>query len=205
MRVYVESNFVLECALLQEQRLACESLIAHAEAGEISLVFPAFSVAEPYHTLRRRSQDREVLSRDLDAELRQLGRSEGFAAEAATHRDLTAFLVRSGEKESNGLRDTLRRFASTTEFIPLDKTVLERAWQVEDDHGLTPTDAIVFASIVNDLERTTPAEALFLSRDAKDFNDPDILELLAARRCRLMFSFVDGLACLEARLRRGGS
>jgi len=46
MNVYVESNFVLEHALEQEQCESCEELIRLASAGSIRLLVPAFSLAE---------------------------------------------------------------------------------------------------------------------------------------------------------------
>ena len=54
MNVYVESNFVLELALLQEQHASCEALLRLCEEGGIQLVIPAYSLAEPYETLTRR-------------------------------------------------------------------------------------------------------------------------------------------------------
>ncbi len=43
MRVYVETNFVLELALQQEQHAACEAILQLAEARQIALVLPAYS------------------------------------------------------------------------------------------------------------------------------------------------------------------
>ena len=51
MNVYVESNFVLELALLQEQFASCEKMLGLCRSGDIPLVIPAYSLAEPYETL----------------------------------------------------------------------------------------------------------------------------------------------------------
>ena len=56
MIVYVESNFVLELALLQEEHDSCDAIIMLAETRDIELVVPAFSLAEPYEALVRRSR-----------------------------------------------------------------------------------------------------------------------------------------------------
>jgi hypothetical protein len=42
MNVYVESNFVLELALLQEEHETCENILALCERAEAKLVLPAF-------------------------------------------------------------------------------------------------------------------------------------------------------------------
>jgi len=50
VNVYVESNFVLERALEQEQSETCEELIRIAAAGSIHLAISAFSLVEPHIT-----------------------------------------------------------------------------------------------------------------------------------------------------------
>ena len=51
MTVYVESNFVLEQALQQEQCDACDEILNLADSDTILLVVPAFSLAEPHQAL----------------------------------------------------------------------------------------------------------------------------------------------------------
>ena len=48
MTVYVESNFVLEQSLQQEECDSCAEIIDLASEGRITLVAPAFSLAEPH-------------------------------------------------------------------------------------------------------------------------------------------------------------
>jgi predicted nucleic acid-binding protein len=75
VNVYVESNFVLELALLQEQHTSCEELMRLCEEGRIQLVIPAYSLAEPYETLTRRHRQRKRMKAELDDQLRQLART----------------------------------------------------------------------------------------------------------------------------------
>ena len=51
MNVYVESNFVLELALAQEQFESCEGILSLCEAGNVRLVVPAYSL-DPTRPLR---------------------------------------------------------------------------------------------------------------------------------------------------------
>ena len=75
MNVYVESNFVLELALIQEQYAGCEEILRLCEAGRIRLVIPAYSLAEPYETLTRHHKQRRRMKQELDAVFRQLSRT----------------------------------------------------------------------------------------------------------------------------------
>ncbi len=65
MIVYVESNFVLELAFLQEEYESCLELLHLAESEAIHLVLPAFSVGEPYEVWVRRSKQRRELRDQL--------------------------------------------------------------------------------------------------------------------------------------------
>ena len=56
MNVYIESNFVLELALLQEQSSSCEEILGLCESRGVRFVVPAYSLAEPYETLTRRQK-----------------------------------------------------------------------------------------------------------------------------------------------------
>ena len=78
MNVYVESNFVLELALLQEQHASCEEMVRLGEAGRIQLIIPVYSLAEPYETLTSRHRQRKRMKAELDTELRQLARTTTY-------------------------------------------------------------------------------------------------------------------------------
>ena len=51
MRLYVESNFLLEIVLDQEQSDYCRDILDASLRGTIELGIPAFSVLESYHAL----------------------------------------------------------------------------------------------------------------------------------------------------------
>lgn len=75
MNVYVESNFVLEIALHQEQVRYAEKLLGLAKQGECQIFIPAFSLAEPFWTITWRGKERKESLNILIREQRNLGRS----------------------------------------------------------------------------------------------------------------------------------
>jgi hypothetical protein len=83
---------------------------------------------------------------------------------------------------------------------PLDVDVLVAAPVSRSKYDLAPQDAIVYASIRRDLAHTRPAEACFLSKDAKAFVNRDIRDELARLACRFIPRFDHGLQFLESRL-----
>lgn len=98
MNVYVESNFVLEQALEQEQCESCEELIRIATAGDIHLVIPAFSLAEPHIALMRKQNKRRALSSELQKHLSELGRSRSYREVSGNFNELVG-LLRPTEQE----------------------------------------------------------------------------------------------------------
>jgi hypothetical protein len=74
MIVYVESNFVLEMALEQEQLVAAEAILSLAENNKIKLVFPSFVLSEPFEGVMRESRERNALHSALVKTLQNLRR-----------------------------------------------------------------------------------------------------------------------------------
>jgi predicted nucleic acid-binding protein len=191
--VYAETNFVLELALLQEQSASCDALLRLAEAGSIRLVLPAFSLAEPYDTLQRRHAARSTVSASLDRELRELGRTESYAAQVSRVRELSILLIESGADERTRLGETRARLTSAAEIAPLDGLALQSAARYSAQHGLSPQDALVYASVLHHLAGQEGAAACFLNRNTRDFDDPDMVGELRALNCRLIPGFDGGL------------
>lgn len=61
MNIYVETNFVLELAFVQEEYESCEQIIGLCEAGSATIVLPAFCIAESYEKLIRRAKRRKQI------------------------------------------------------------------------------------------------------------------------------------------------
>ena len=75
MVVFVESNFVLELALGQEQAVATEAILQFAEQGKCVLVLPAIALSEPFSKVAYRSVERDRISTGRQQQLQELKRS----------------------------------------------------------------------------------------------------------------------------------
>ncbi|CAN5605856.1 hypothetical protein BH24GEM3_BH24GEM3_24750 [soil metagenome] len=200
MIVYVESNFILELAYLQEQQESCRATVELAEAGSIRLVLPAFSISEPYESFVRRYKERRALLDRLQREIRELSRSQPYTGVPEESAAITATFVRSLEEEKERLDEVTLRILRCAESIPTTADVLARA--IEFQRGLirSPQDAIVYASVLSHLERAGPAEKCFLNRNAGDFADPDVEETLTKHRCKLLARFDHGLGYIRSQM-----
>ena len=190
MNVYVESNFVLELALRQAEAASCRTLIDFAERREVALVVPAYSLAEPYEKVARERKRRERVKRDLKGVLDQLRRTDVFSEPADQLSDLTNLLITSANEEDHQLRTVIARMAAVSEVIPLDSEVVAESLECQADYDFSPQDALVYASVLRHLKRTTPDNSCLLNRDAKDFNDQSVVDQLTSFGCKLLTSLV---------------
>src|SRR5438067_9640825 len=99
MTVYVESNFVLEQALEQEQSESCHRLVDLAANGSVQLVIPAFSLVEPHISLMHKASQRSRLVAELQKQLSELGRSKSYRGASGTFKEIVALLVKNEERE----------------------------------------------------------------------------------------------------------
>ena len=201
MDVYVESNFVLELALLQEQHKSCQELFDLAEAKRIRLIVPAFSLAEPYETLIRNNKKRQKLSEDLKKELSQLRRSQPYQEQIRTFEDTNAFLVSSQQEQKQRLDAVIEKILEVCEIIPLTSKILTEAIKYQSEYNLEPQDSIVYASVIDHTSKFDERQRCFLNRNSKDFDDPDIKESLNSYECLMLFRFDNGIGYVKSKLK----
>lgn len=197
MIVYVETNFVLELVFAQEQRASCEQLLVLSESGAVNLKVPAYCLAEPHEKLSRQAQNRRILQQDLRLELRQLTRTASYAERIGTIEEIEGLLAQSIQEEQQRFVHYRARLLRSAEIMPLTVDVLQYAATCETPFGLSPQDAIVYASVVTHLREQTPPICCFLNKNSKDFDTPDIVDELAKYNCRMIPRFDDGLRFVQ--------
>lgn len=188
MHVYVESNFVLELALLQGQWRSCSDILKLSEVNRVQLIVPGYCLAEPYETLVRRRKRRTKVQEDVESELKQIARTEFYGDQVEEFRELASFLIRSAEDEDGRLRVVTSRLLQSAEVISLNASILTASAEYHRRHGFSPQDAIVYASILSHLREKQAPTSCFLNRD-KDFDDEDVVEELREFGCKLMPDF----------------
>lgn len=190
MRVYVETNFLVELVLEQDEQQACEQILMHAEGGDIELAIPAPALLEAEEAVRGRIakwKDERVLTA-----LREMDRTASLTQDVAPLRgrllDLAAsFTTRSATYRARMLRQC--------RIMVLDASTLAaaEAWIA---FGLKLSDATMLASVLSDATATQPS--CFLNRNHKDFDDPDVKQRLSEKECVLKNSFTSGLAFIRS-------
>lgn len=88
--------------------------------------------------------------------------------------------------------------------IPLDARVAEESQRLQGERGLSPPDALVYASVLSHLKAASSAPGqqaphCFVTRD-RDFTDANIEVDLEGLSCKILFKFEDGLGYVQSRL-----
>ena len=194
MIVYVESNFVLELAYLQEEHESCEEILNLAHDGKIGLVLPAYSVGEPYDSWVRRSKQRAELHERLSRELNELSRSKPYTEALAEFQEITNTLVHSGEEEKGRLDSSVSRILEAAIVVPIERELIKAAIEFQKTRNLSPQDSIVYASVLSHLAGSRDDEPkCFITKNSKDFANPDIYSELETYGCKLVTKFSNGL------------
>ena len=202
MIVYSETNFVLELAFLREERESCSSFLSLSESRDIRLVLPAFSIGELYEVLIRRAKQRRELHSQLKPAIHELSRSSPYQESAHEFQGLTDLLLKIGEEEKRRLDQTLERILQTVEVIPMGLSTIRAAITLEKSRSLSPQDALVYASILEHLGvEESDSFGCFITKNSKDFANPDIENDLTAHNCKLLTRFADGLGYVRSRLK----
>lgn len=201
MNVYVESNFVLELALQQEQSTSCQDLIRLCACGQIALNVPAYCLAEPYETLARRRKDRHQLKKNVDDALRQLERTSIYAENVKRLEGLTSLLISSTDDEKARLDHIVTRIIEVADVIALEPQIMSEALVGQRQYDFSPQDAIVYASVISHLRAcSSEDQSCFLNRNSKDFDDQNVVDELSRWNCKLLTRFDDGLNFVRSRL-----
>ena len=201
MIVYIESNFVLEIALEQEQHQAANNILLFAEQGKIKLLYPSFILSEPFESLMRERRERNALHISLVRSLSNLRRSEPHKQIMLDLEPVISILKDAYIRQVGLLHSTFERLLEVGECINVDVASFRNAVVYQKSLYLSPQDSIIYATIIADLEKRSEKEQkCFLSRDKRAFgNDDDrsIKAELSAYNCRYIGSLEQGLAFIQ--------
>lgn len=201
MIVYVESNFVVEIALGQEQAASAGAILALAENRKIELVFPGFALSEPFATITHRNRERERLSKTLAETLRQLRRSEPHQQTVSDLQSVPGILTSLAKKEMDLLQGTVKRLLSAGRSVELSSRIFEQAIVYQFMFDLSPQDGIIYAAIIADLlNHTRKSPKCFISRDKRAFNDFSIMAELTSYNCQYAVNMDEALNLIERSL-----
>lgn len=109
-------------------------------------------------------------------------------------------MVQSNEEERIRFDRCRTRLLTAGDIIAFNADILSEAILCEIQFGLSPQDALIYASVISHLRHSQPREACFLNRNSKDFDSPDIINGLSQLNCRMISSFENGQKFIQSQL-----
>ncbi|HZU78087.1 MAG TPA: hypothetical protein VFA70_15070 [Dehalococcoidia bacterium] len=197
MNLYVESGFVLTLALRQDDPAPAERLLELARQRFLTLKIPAFSLSEPFATIRSRGNSRNRLIEELRREIRELGRTR-HAQLAHALDQYTDRMANVLQEQADALDAIVLDLARTCEILALSSDVVAAAAEYKSRLTLRLPDAIVLASVIHDLTRAPGAdESLFISQNSRDFAQAAIQDELRRLNCSYLADFANAVRLAE--------
>jgi predicted nucleic acid-binding protein len=197
--VYIESNFVLEIALEQEGRDDARALLVAGRRDGVELAIPTFSLSEPYSTVTNRLRGERQDFRRAQERLRQRQREGGRQAEAEQLSAGLEVMVDIGRRDMEGIDRIVAELLVDARVLEFTAEVHTRSLAYQDRYGFDASDSIVYATIVTDAMRCGATEPkLFVTRNERDFDLPEVRTELEALGCDLYLDFASAREALEA-------
>lgn len=198
---YIDSNFVLQLALEQEEALSAEAILKLVEQRTVELVFPALAIWEPFSTITFHGVERRRMFDTLGRQLKQFERSTTHQHVTTLLQSLLSVWLDIQKREMDALEAVVRRLLDIGTSIELDSASFQQAITYRNMYGLSIKDSIIYSSVITDLQRRSRAEAkCFISTNWKDFGDADIKSELFLYNCRYISHFSDGLAFMSSQI-----
>lgn len=188
MTIYIETNFILEIALLQEQWEHCKKILALCDTLDVKIAIPSYCLVEPFETLIRRQRNRTRMKEQLDRELRQISRTETNRESLSEFETITNILPRSAQDDNSRFDRVCETLLQTCDIIPLNSEILTLSGKYRQERDLTHQDAIVYTTILSELDKRRSSRNFFISRDG-DFTDQDTIDELQGYNCTLLSDF----------------
>ncbi len=175
MKVYVETNWLLDLALEQERIRASSFVVKLAKDKKVHLFLPEISLVEADQKIVRRRLQRETLIENLRQEGRELIRSRDarYQLQAAVI-DQDIFQLRDiSDFERQHFNATVRDISKFLTWLHLDDDSLQKSFDFEEHYDLNRLDALVYAVIRADAASDLASEKCFIDYDG-DFKEPEL-------------------------------
>jgi len=189
MKVYVETNWLLDLTLEQERIRASSFVVELAKDKKIRLSLPEISLVEADQKIVRRELQRDFLIHQLRQEGRELIRSRDarYQTQAAAIDDDISRLLEISAFEREHFDATVRNISKFLTWLRFDDDILQKSFDFEDDYELARLDALVYAVIRADAISDKASEKCFIDYDG-DFNDPALKRDMAGLGITLLGS-----------------
>ena len=201
MRVYAETNWLLDLVFQQERFAASSFVLSLAQDRKIDLCLPEIIVWEGNQKVERRNAQRSDTIKGLRDQRREFSRSQNpfyQSRSASLQVEIDELGTISGieHKRFDQLIDELLPIAT---WLHLSQDIWAKCLDLQDQHELKQTDALIYAIIRADAALRPDVEKCFIDYDGA-FSDPTLKQDMSALGMTLLASSDAVTGFLQSRL-----
>lgn len=198
--LYIETNFILEIVMNQQQSCFAEDIIALAENGKIEIAVPSFALIEPFWTLNNRKTMRTKSYNSLSESLNSYKQVVPSLKVSNIIDPILEDLQKTEAEQDQRFNDTISRLLQVAIILEISPDTYGQA--LNNLIGLSYLDGIIYFSILDDLKnRDIHQIKCFTSLNWKDFDFTQIKDDLGKYNCTYIPNFEHCKKYLESKLK----
>ncbi|MGN6368103.1 MAG: hypothetical protein ACTHN5_07580 [Phycisphaerae bacterium] len=175
MKIYVDTNFLLHEAFIQDQTWAIGQIYALARTHKHHLCCPVISYGEATSRVSNRHGWRDHFKRIALGypSVRELKQSAAHSDVYDKQEEVVDYLINMRSDEEDRLEGVLQNMASVGELLPVTERTLDNAAIIRSKYQFRLSDSLIAASILIDIADSVSPDgdypkSLFITED-KDF------------------------------------
>ena len=192
MNIYIESNFILELSLSQNQSEGCTRLLTLGETKRIDLFLPVYCFAECWDNQKTTLSRRNTFKTQVMNMREKFIQSNRYSHDIDIFTNLLSLIDKSNEVENESLNSILLLCSKKCNLIPITPEIIEYSGKLVSDYKIKKGDAVIFSSIIWHLNNNHEKKSCFLCKNSKEFQDPDLIDKFQQLNCKLIFNFDHG-------------
>ena len=161
------------------------------------------ALLEPYQTIVRRNNEGRA-PRRIGEERAAAAAYRLDAADVPRLRDAADLLLRAEQETSKRFLEVRTKLLDVARMVAIDGPALRTASPLTTQLDLELPDALMLASVIGVADERPPP-SIFINRNTKDFDDPDVKARLRRVACDLVWKFDDGLARVNSVLAKNAA
>ncbi|MBI1925327.1 hypothetical protein HYR99_13880, partial [Candidatus Poribacteria bacterium] len=149
MRVYAETNWLLDLVFQQERFVASSFVLSLAEERKIDLCLPEIIVWEGNQKVERRNAQRGDTIKQMRRESREFGRSQDplYQFRSDSLKVEIRELVNISDIERGGFDQTITAILPIVTWLHLSQEIWGNCLDLQDRYAMKRTDALIYAVI----------------------------------------------------------
>jgi len=201
MRIYAETNWLLDLTFQQERFAASAFVLSLAQSHQIDLCLPEIIVGEGDQKVERRNAQRRTIIEGLGRERREFGRSQEALYQAryvSLEPEIEGFKSIS-DLERRRFDQIIEELLPIATWLHLSQEIWVKCFDLQDGYGLKRTDALIYAIICADAALHPDVEKCLINYD-RVFDDPELKQEMSRLGITLLASAEAVTGFLQSRI-----